>query len=292
MGVTLRELKGRIRSAKKTQQITKTMQMVAASRLKKSEQTFRRAKPYYEKMELILLHLMASSGEVAHPFFEVRDVKTIGLVVITSDRGLCGAYNSSIISRAESFLKAPRSQEVKLILIGKKGHDYFQKREWPILFSVLDLGGTPDYQRISGITDQVVEAYLSGTLDEVHVLYTNFISAMSTKPILKKFLNVQQEKRSDEPDSVSDSSSDFILEPDFSTIIDQFLTRQITSRMYSALLESFTAENSSRMVAMKNATDSANEMIDHLSLMGNKARQAAITNEILEIVTAGEAMKA
>ncbi len=288
MGVTLRELKGRIRSAKKTQQITKTMQMVAASRLKKSEQTFRRAKPYYEKMELILSHLMASSGEVTHPFFEVRDVKTIGLVVVTSDRGLCGAYNSSIISQAESFLKAPRSQEVKLILIGKKGHDYFQKREWPILFSILDLGGTPDYQRISGITDQVVEAYLSGVLDEVHVLHTNFISAMSTKPVLKKFLNVQQEKGAEK----SDSTSDFILEPDFSTIIDQFLSRQITSRMYSALLESFTAENSSRMVAMKNATDSANEMIDHLSLMGNKARQAAITNEILEIVTAGEAMKA
>jgi len=288
MGVTLRELKGRIRSAKKTQQITKTMQMVAASRLKKSEQTFRRAKPYYEKMELILSHLMASAGEVKHPFFEEREVKTIGLLVVTSDRGLCGAYNSGIISRAESFLKEPRSQEVKLILIGKKGHDYFQKREWPILFSVLDLGGTPDYQRISGITDRVVEAYLSGTLDEVQVLYTNFLSAMSTKPVLKKFLNVQQEKGTEDPDQ----APDFILEPDFSTIIDQFLSRQIKSRMYSALLESFTAENSSRMVAMKNATDSANEMIDHLSLMGNKARQAAITNEILEIVTAGEAMKA
>ncbi|MFQ5579698.1 MAG: ATP synthase F1 subunit gamma [Nitrospiria bacterium] len=288
MGVTLRELKGRIRSAKKTQQITKTMQMVAASRLKKSEETFRRAKPYHERMEVVLSHLMASSGEVAHPFFEIRDVKTIGLVVVTSDRGLCGAYNSSIIARAEDFLKELRSQEVKLILIGKKGHDYFQKREWPILFSVLDLGGRPDYQKISGITDQLVEAYLSGQLDEVHVLHTNFISAMSSKPVLKKFLNVKQEAGSEERNAIPE----FILEPDFEAIIDQFLSRQITSRMYSALLESFTAENSSRMVAMKNATDSANEMIDHLSLMGNKARQAAITKEILEIVTAGEAMKA
>ncbi len=284
MAETLRELKSRIRSAKKTQQITKTMQMVAASRLKKSEVIFRKSKPYNEKMELILSHLMESSQGISHPFFESREVKTVGLVIITSDRGLCGGYNTNIINKAEAFLKEPRSQAVKLILIGKKGYDYFKRREWPILFKHIDLAGKPDYSRISNITNELIEAYLSGTLDEVNVLYTTFVSALSNQPVLKKFLNLQQEK--------AGLKSDFIFEPDLETIIDEFLSRQVVSRMYSALLESFTAENASRMVAMKSATDSAKEMIDRLSLKGNKARQAAITNEILEIVTAGEAMKA
>ncbi len=284
MAETLRELKSRIRAAKKTQQITKTMQMVSASRLKKSEEIFRKAKPYHEKMEMLLSHLMDSAEGFVHPFFESREIKTIGLVIVTSDRGLCGGYNANIIARAEGFLKEARSQDVKLILIGKKGYDYFKRREWPIHLKFLDLAGKPDYKRISGITDQLIEAYLSGVLDEVNVLYSSFVSAISTQPVLKKFLNLQEGKKR--------KKADFILEPDFETIIDHFLTRQIASRMYSALLESFTAENSSRMVAMKSATDSANEMIDRLSLMGNKARQAAITNEILEIVTAGEAMKA
>lgn len=283
MAETLRELKSRIRSAKKTQQITKTMQMVAASRLKKSEMVFRQARPYHEKMEAILSHLMESSQGVSHPFFESREVKTIALVVVTSDRGLCGAYNTNVITRAEAFLRQTRSQNIQLILIGKKGYDYFKSREWPILMKFLDLGGRPDYEKISGITNQLIEAYLSGTVDEVQVLYTTFVSALSNKPVLKKFLNLQQEKEG--------LKSDFIFEPDIETIIDQFLARQIASRMYSALLESFTSENSSRMVAMKSATDSAKEMIGRLTLKGNKARQAAITKEILEIVTAGEAMK-
>ncbi len=284
MAETLRELKTRIRSAKKTQQITKTMQMVAASRLKKSEMVFRQAKPYNERMEIILSHLMESSQGVSHPFFEKRDVKTIALVIVTSDRGLCGGYNSNIIARAESFLKQTRSQDVQLILIGKKGYDYFKSREWPILMQFLDLSGKADYDKISGITHQLIEAYLSGSVDEVQVLYTNYVSALSNKPVMKKFLNLQQDTEG--------LKSDFIFEPSVEEIIDAFLGRQITSRMYSALLESFTAENSSRMVAMKSATDSAKEMIDRLTLKGNKARQAAITKEILEIVTAGEAMKA
>jgi len=227
--------------------------------------------------------LMESSQGVAHPFFEKRDVKTIALVIVTSDRGLCGAYNANIIARAEVYLNEARSQDVQLILIGKKGYDYFKSRKWPILMQFLDLSGKADYDKISGITHQLIEAYLSGTVDEVQVLYTNYVSALSNQPIMKKFLNLQQDSEG--------LQSDFIFEPNLEAIIDAFLSRQVASRMYSALLESFTAENSSRMVAMKSATDSAKEMIGRLSLMGNKARQAAITKEILEIVTAGEAMK-
>jgi F-type H+-transporting ATPase subunit gamma len=285
--LTLRELKTKIRAAQKTQQITKTMQMVAASRLKKSEEKLRQSKPYFESMEMILSHLLQSDEDFTHPFFLPREVKNIALVVITSDRGLAGSYNANVIAHAEAFLNQPRPQAVKLVLIGKKGYDYFKKREWPILFKYLDISGKIDFQKISAITQQLVEAYLSGEVDEIDVIFSSYISAMSTKPVLKKFLNLQQEGGK----GAAPSTVDFILEPNFQEILNQFLTQHISSRMYLAMVEASTAENSSRMVAMKTATDNAKELIDRLSLMRNKARQAAITKEILEIVTAGEALK-
>jgi F-type H+-transporting ATPase subunit gamma len=283
--LTLRELRTKIRSAQKTQQITKTMQMVAASRLKKSEEKLRQSRPYFENMERVLSHLLESGGNFTHPFFLPREVKSVALVVITSDRGLAGSYNANVIARAEAFLKEPRPQPVKLVLIGKKGFDYFRKREWPILFKYLDIAGKIDFQKISAITQQLVDAYLSGEVDEIDVIFSSYLSAMSTKPVLKKFLNLQQEE------GQPHSAVDFILEPNFQEILNQFLTQHISSRMYLAMVEASTAENSSRMVAMKTATDNAKELIDRLSLMRNKARQAAITKEILEIVTAGEALK-
>lgn len=283
--LTLRELRKRIRAAQKTQQITKTMQMVAASRLKKSEEKLRQVKPYYEKMELILKHLLQSGKKFSHPFFQEREVKTIALVVVTSDRGLAGSYNANVIARAEAFLGEPRPQAVKLVLIGKKGHDYFRKRGWPILFKVLDVAGKPDFQKISEITQQLVRAYESGEVDEIDVLYTSFVSTLSVKPVIGKFLNLQLQQGEEMPEI------DFILEPALQPILESFLTQQIASRMYVSLVEAFTAENSARMMAMKTATDNAKDMIERLSLMRNKARQAAITKEILEIVTAGEALK-
>ena len=280
--LTLREIRKRIRGAQKTQQITKTMQMVAASRLKKSEEKFRQAKPFAEKMEMILSHLQQFSEEFSHPFFESREVKSIGLVVVTSDRGLCGAYNGNMIARAEEFLA--EHQNVKLMLIGKKGYDYFKKRDWPILLKSLDIAGKPDFHKISEITQQVIQAYLSREVDAVYLLFTSYLSAMSVKPICVKFLNLQQEGRAAKPVQT-------ILEPSLPEILNQFLPQFVTSKMYISLMEAFTAENSSRMIAMKTATDNAKEMIERLTLLRNKARQAAITKEILEIVTAGEALK-
>jgi F-type H+-transporting ATPase subunit gamma len=281
--LTLREIRKKIRGSQKTQQITKTMQMVSASRLKKSEEKFRQAKPFAEKMEMILSHLQQFSEEFTHPFFETREVKSIGLVVVTSDRGLCGAYNGNVIGRAEDFLAEHSAQDVKLMLIGKKGHDYFKKRNWPILLKSLDIAGKPDFQKISDITQQIIQAYLTREVDVVYLIYTSYLSAMSVKPVCVKFLNLQQEG------AVKPVPT--ILEPSLPEILDQFLPKFVTSKMYISLMEAFTAENSARMIAMKTATDNAKEMIERLTLMRNKARQAAITKEILEIVTAGEALK-
>ncbi|MFY9270724.1 MAG: FoF1 ATP synthase subunit gamma, partial [Candidatus Manganitrophaceae bacterium] len=195
--LTLREIRKRIRGSQKTRQITKTMQMVAASRLKKSEERLRQAKPYAEKMEKVLSHLRQSVGEIAHPFFQSREVRSTGLVVVTSDRGLCGAYNANIIAHAEGVLSQRQGGTVKLMLIGKKGFDYFRKREWPILMKNLDIAGKPDYQKISQITQQVIEFYLSGEVDEVYLVYTKYVSAISIKPTTVKFLNFQQAEVSD-----------------------------------------------------------------------------------------------
>jgi F-type H+-transporting ATPase subunit gamma len=283
--LSLRELRKRIRSSQKTQQITKTMQMVAASRLKRSEEKFRQAKPYAEKMEEILRHLsQAQAGEaLEHPFFERREVRQTALVMVTSDRGLCGAYNTNMIVAAESFLAKRDPRSVKLILIGKKGYDYFRKREWEILDKFLDMAGKIDFQRITEVTRRIIGDYLSGTVDEVYLLYSSYRSALSIKPVSQKFLSLQQETR--------EKAVPYIVEPNLTELLESFLPQYVTSKVFITLLEAFTAENSARMVAMKTATDNAGEMIDRLTLMRNKARQAAITKEILEIVTAGEALK-
>lgn len=258
--------------------------MVAASRLKKSEGKLLQAKPYARKLEELLIRL-SQTGQYSHPFFETREVKNTGLIIATSDRGLCGAYNTNIILNAESFLRN-LNNHAKIILLGKKGFDYFRKRNWEILDQVVDLGGKLDYKRIDAITHQVTGYYLSGVVDEVYLLYTTFRSALSYKPAIVKFLSVEAPEESKEERGLQ-----YIFEPGVGEIFDKLLPRYITTKIYMSLAESFTAENAARMMAMKLATDNAGDLIDRLTLIRNKARQAAITKEITEIVTSAEALK-
>ncbi len=282
--LTLRQIRRKIRGTQKTRQITRTMQMVSASRLKRSEGRLYQARPYARKLEELLIRLSAT-GQYSHPFFDKREVKNIGLVIVTADRGLCGSYNTNIIFRAEGFLKS-QDKNAKIFLIGKKGFDYFKKRNWEILEKVLDLGGKLDYKRIEGITDKITRAYLTGIVDEVYLLYTAFYSALSYETTLVKFLNIERSS-----ETQGDVGIQYIFEPGVSEIFDRLLPRYATTKVYISLAEAFTSENAARMMAMKLATDNAEEMIDMLTLMRNKARQAAITKEITEIVTAAEALK-
>ncbi len=282
--LTLRQIRRKIIASQKTKQITRTMQMVAASRLKKSEGRMQQAKPYARKLEELLVRL-AQTGQFSHPFFEKREIKNSGLIIVTSDRGLCGAYNTNIILRAESFLRN-HNNNAKIVLLGKKGFDYFRKRDWEILDKVTDLGGKLDYKRVEDITDQITGYYLSGVVDEVHLLYTSFRSALSYKPTIVKFLNVEASE-----ESGGDKGLQYIFEPGIREIFEKLLPRYVTTKIFISLAEAFTAENAARMMAMKLATDNAEEMIDRLTLMRNKARQAAITKEITEIVTSAEALK-
>ena len=282
--LTLRQIRRKIIASQKTKQITRTMQMVAASRLKKSEGRMQQAKPYAKKLEELLVRLV-QTGQFSHPFFEKREIKNSGLIIVTSDRGLCGAYNTNIILKAEAFLKN-HNNNAKIVLLGKKGFDYFRKRDWEILDKVTDLGGKLDYKRVEDITDQITGYYLSGVVDEVYLLYTSFRSALSYKPTIVKFLNVEAPE-----ESGGDKGLQYIFEPGIREIFEKLLPRYVTTKIFISLAEAFTAENAARMMAMKLATDNAEEMIDRLTLMRNKARQAAITKEITEIVTSAEALK-
>lgn len=282
--LTIRQIKRKIVAAQKTKQITRTMQMVAASRVKKAEGRLLQAKPYANKLEELLMRLSAT-GQFSHPFFETRDVKNVCLVIVTSDRGLCGSYNANIILKAESFLRS-QDKNVKLFLIGKKGFDYFRKRSWEILDKVTDISGKLDYKRIEDITNQLIGYYISGRVDEIQLLYTSFRSLMSYKITMDKFLKIESPVNKDD-----DKAVQYIFEPDVNGIFEKLLPKYVTTKIYISLAQSFTSENASRMMAMKLATDNAVEMIDKLTLMRNKARQAAITKEITEIISSVEALK-
>lgn len=324
-----RGLQKRIRAAQKTQQITKTMQMVSASRLKKSQEKFFQSKPYQEHVASILSHLQQTGLELPHPFFAHREPKTIALVLVTSDRGLCGTYNANIIHYAETVLNQ-QACKAQWVLIGKKGDDYFKKRSAPIFASYLDLAGKTDYGRIAEITQRLTDAYLAGQFDAIYLIYTKYKSALSIYPASTKLLPIDikegtepgengdphssrgkvssatvgasahdEEDESASSDKGAKKSGTFAppdasmtyLEPSCEAILGNLLPTYIASKIYVSLMEAFTSENSARMIAMKNATDNAKEMIRHLTLLRNKARQGAITKELLEIVTAGEALK-
>ena len=279
-----RDLVKRIRAAQKTQQITKTMQMVSASRLRKSQEKFSQSKPYLDKLEAIFNHLQQTGVKLAHPFLNAREVKSSALVIVASDRGLCGAYNANIIHFAETYLE--KQQGTELILIGKKIDDYFKKRDWPIFSRYLDIAGKADFSKITQITKQMTDAYLSGQFDAIDLIYTRFKSALSIQPALTSILPLGAGSASG-----AAAVRKTYLEPSADAILADLLPSYISSKIYVSLMEAATAENSARMIAMKNATDNAKEMIRRLTLLRNKARQATITKELLEIVTAGEALK-
>lgn len=290
---TLKEISNRIKSIKNTQQITKTMQMVAASRLKKSEALFREAKEYGNKLDNLTKTLSGSITKgITSPLFEKRDVKNVCLTIVTSDRGLCGSYNTNIIRQAELFLqkKKDESKTTKLVLVGKKGHDFFKNKNVSIEKSFLDLGGKVDVEAIGKVASFLPDFFISGEVDEVYLLYTHYKSAISYVPTLEKFLNL--EKKLDEgPKEEQGPSTDYILEPNLEGILEDLLPQYIKTKILNSISESFISENSARMISMKNATDNAGEMIEDMTRIRNKARQASITTEILEIVAGAEALK-
>jgi F-type H+-transporting ATPase subunit gamma len=284
---SLRDIRRRIRSVSGTQQITKAMEMVAAAKLRKAQSRVESSRPYASKMQSMLNNLTRAAATVDHPLFEKREVKRVALVIISSDRGLCGSYNSNIIRAADGFLKKCEREKVVLVNIGKKGYTHYVKRPWEIRLKYLDLGGNLILSQVKSITSDLVDLFLSREVDEIYLLYTKFLSPMSHKVTLEKFLNIESQVEREEKEAYLE----FIFEPSPEKIFSSLLPNYCMTKVQMALAESFASEHGSRMISMGAATKNAEEMIEHLTLVRNKLRQASITKEMLEITTSAEALK-
>jgi len=281
---SLRDIKRRIRSVESTQQITKAMEMVAAAKLRRAQERLEAARPYGHKLKEMLENLAGVAADTQHPLFEKREVRNRILVVVTSDKGLAGSYNSTIIRRAEAFLRRKNEPETRLITIGRKGGEYFKRRPVTILRSYDDVGDKVDLFKARTISREIMGFFLSGEADEILVLATRFISAMSRSVSLETYLPI-------EPPAGKTEVTNYIFEPDAASIFAHLLPRYVGNRMLMVLLESSASEHGARMIAMGSASKNAREMIDRLTLQRNRARQASITKEISEIVGGAEALK-
>ncbi len=282
----LREIRRRIRSVQNTQQITKAMEMVAAARLKKAQSKVESSRPYANKLQNLLKNLSRVKGVAFHPLFQKKEqVKKTLLFLITSDRGLCGPFNTNIIKEAESFLKNYEKNKISLITVGKKGFNFFRKKHWEIEQKYLGLEGRVEISQLKSMTNLLIELFLSKKVDEVYILYTKFINPVTSEVTLEKFLDIESEKEEGKEEIK------YIFEPNIDKIFKVLLPKYCINKIQMALFESFASEHGSRMTAMSSATKNAEEMIEELTLTRNKLRQSAITKEMLEIASGAEALK-
>jgi len=277
----------RIRAVKATQQITKAMKLVAAAKLRRAQESVLNARPYSRELAKTLSHLLQAGAGVSHPLLERRTegTPTVAYVVITADRGLAGPFNINVIRRAHQALSA-ESRPTKLICIGRKGRDYFVKRKIQPVLEFVNLSDNITFALARSILSKIVDLYLSGEVDEVRVIYTEFVNAVTQRPKEMQLLPIQPVEAEH-----GHTPMDYIYEPSPERVLDTLVPRYAETMFYQLLLESKASEHGARMTAMGNATDNAEEMIAKLTLAYNRARQASITREIAEIVGGANALK-
>ncbi|MRX74140.1 F0F1 ATP synthase subunit gamma [Bacillus lacus] len=283
---SLRDIKARITSTKKTSQITKAMQMVSAAKLNRAESNAKAFVPYMEKIQEVVSNIALGSTDVSHPMLQNREVKRTGYLVITSDRGLAGAFNSSILRSAyQAIQKRHQSpNEYAVIAIGKMGRDFFRKRNISVISEITGLGDTVSFSDIRDIASKAVNMFEDGTFDELFLYYNHYVSAISQEVTEKKLLPLT--------DIASNKNlTSYEFEPAQEEILEVLLPQYAESLIYGALLDSKASEHAARMTAMQSATDNAKELINALTLQYNRARQAAITQEITEIVGGAAALE-
>jgi F-type H+-transporting ATPase subunit gamma len=298
---TAREIRRRIKSVKSIAQITRALEAVSASKVRRAQEQVQATRPYARLAWEVLSHLASqptADGKL-HPLLTVRpEIKTIGIVLITSDRGLCGAFNYNIV-RATIFFASQVGKPVKLITVGRKGRELMWRRRYNIVAEFSNLPATPGFVDITPITRTAIDRYLSGEFDEVYLAYTDFINKMRQEPVVKRLLPLRPTEAGDQVMAKHVAGgqperfkiSEYIYEPSPQVIIDQIVPRFTELQVYQAMLESIASEHSARMVAMRNATDNATALIDDLTIGYNKARQQGITNELLDIAGGAEALQ-
>ncbi|MDX8047626.1 ATP synthase F1 subunit gamma [Gracilibacillus sp. S3-1-1] len=285
---SLRDIKTRINSTQKTKQITKAMHMVSASKLSRAEEFAKAFDPYSNKIKEVVTSIAGSGKDVEHPMLQTREVKKTAYFVITADRGLAGAFNSGILREVYRTIQNNHQSkdEYAVIAVGRMGRDFFKKRNIPILKEITGLSDQPSFADIKDLTSETVELFIEKEIDELVIFYNHFISAISQKVTSKKLLPL-----TDLAEEAGNVKSSYEYEPNQQEILNVLLPQYAESLIFGALLDSKASEHASRMTAMKSATDNADELIDDLSLQYNRARQAAITQEITEIVGGAAALE-
>ncbi|MBU2978423.1 F0F1 ATP synthase subunit gamma [Alteromonas sp. C1M14] len=282
-----KEIKGKIGSIKNTQKITNAMEMVAASKMKKAQERMAFGRPYAQSMLKVIGHIANGNLEYRHPYLEERDVKRVGFIVISTDRGLCGGLNTNEFKLVTQKAKELSDQgvEVDFAALGSKACGFFNRFGGNILAAETGLGDAPSVSDVVGVVRVMLRAYDEGQLDRIYLVYNNFVNTMSQTPVMNQLLPLPKSE-----DETLKHRWDYIYEPDPREILESLMVRYIESQVYQGVVENVASEQAARMVAMKAATDNAGNLIDELQLVYNKARQAAITQEISEIVSGAAAV--
>ncbi|HEY0848148.1 MAG TPA: F0F1 ATP synthase subunit gamma [Noviherbaspirillum sp.] len=285
-----KEIRGKIKSVENTKKITKAMEMVAASKMRKAQDRMRSARPYSDKIRNIAANLSQANPEYTHPFLVKQDgAKKVGIIVVTTDKGLCGGLNTNVLRLVTNKVRELEGQGIKAeaVAIGNKGLGFLNRIGAKIVSSAVQLGDTPHLEKLIGPVKALLDDYQEGRLDAVYLFYTKFINTMKQEPMMDQLLPLSSDRMKADKDA---HSWDYIYEPDAQSVIDELLVRYVEALIYQAVAENMASEQSARMVAMKAASDNAGNVISELKLVYNKTRQAAITKELSEIVAGAAAV--
>ena len=287
---SLKDIKRRIKSVKNTQKITKAMKMVSAAKLKRAQNEINAARPYAEKIQELTQSLASKVSPDSHPLLSPRDGNRIAVVLMTSDRGLCGGFNGSLIRAAERFIRENAEAELSLYLLGKRGGEYFKRRANKIIKSRPIGGGRPSYAGAVDTAKELIDLFLKGELDEVHLIFSQFKSALSQHVVVQKILPISATQAEGEQ-IPAEEGVEAIFEPKREEVLAELLPKYLEVQVFRSLLETSASEHGARMTSMDSASKNAADMIGGLTLMYNRLRQAAITKELMEIIGGAEALK-
>ena len=288
-----KEIRGKIKSVENTKKITKAMEMVAASKMRKAQDRMRAARPYSDKVRDIAANLGQANPEYVHAFMKTHDAKTVGFVVVTTDKGLCGGMNTNVLRAVTSKLRELQNEgrSANAVAIGNKGLGFLNRIGAKVVSHATQLGDTPHLDKLIGPVKVLLDAYTRGELSAVYLCYTRFINTMKQEPMLQPLLPLSADSmKADADASGAHHGWDYLYEPDAQSVIDDLLVRYVEALVYQAVAENMASEQSARMVAMKAATDNAGNVINELKLVYNKTRQAGITKELSEIVAGAAAV--
>lgn len=284
----MKEIRGKIKSVQNTRKITKAMEMVAASKMRRAQERMRSARPYADKVRDIAAHMSRANPEYRHPFMtENADAKVAGLILVTTDKGLCGGMNTNVLRATLQKFKdlEAAGKSVEATAIGSKGLGFLNRLRAKVVSNVVQLGDTPHLERLIGAVKVQLDQYSEGKISAVYLAYTRFINTMKQEPVIEQLLPLSNERLEGNDDGTTPKSAwDYIYEPDAQTVVDELLVRYVEALVYQAVAENMASEQSARMVAMKAASDNAKTVINELQLSYNQSRQAAITKELSEIV--------